>query len=138
MPCSTASVVPSGVSTPWLIALLRKSTLAGSISSEVNGSRSWSTSQLTPSPASSLTRVRIGLIPKKPKVASSVPQMPAEKLLTSISKPGLIFPSQIASMCFIVQPPSGPMIIAPMNIGISVPAITPKVAIAPTTPPRVS
>ena len=42
--------------------------------------------------------------------------MPAEKLLTSISKPGLILPSQMASMCFIVQPPRGPMIMAPMNI----------------------
>ena len=35
------------------------------------------------------------------------------------------------------QPPSGPMIIAPMNIGMSVPTMTPMVAMAPTTPPRV-
>ena len=30
------------------------------------------------------------------------------------------------------------MIMAPMNIGVSVPAMTPIVAMAPTTPPRVS
>ena len=29
------------------------------------------------------------------------------------------------------------MIIAPMNIGMSVPTMTPMVAMAPTTPPRV-
>ena len=34
------------------------------------------------------------------------------------------------------MPPIGPMIIAPMNIGISVPTMMPAVAIAPTTPPR--
>ena len=39
-PISAASAVPSGVSTPWLIALLRNSTLAGSMISEVSGSRS--------------------------------------------------------------------------------------------------
>ena len=47
----------------------------------------------------------------------SCPEMPAEKLLTSISKPGRILPSQSASIFFIDQPPSGPMIIAPRNIG---------------------
>ena len=39
---AVASFVPSGVSTPWLRALLRKSTLAGSMTNEVNGSRLWS------------------------------------------------------------------------------------------------
>ena len=66
-----------------------------------------------------------------------MPQMPAAKLLTSISKPGLILPSQSESTLRIDQPPSGPMIIAPMNIGMSVPTMTPMVAMAPTTPPRV-
>ena len=79
-----------------------------------------------------------GLITTNPNIARIAPQMPAAKLLTSISKPGLILPSQIASIFFIDQPPSGPMIMAPMNIGISVPTMTPMVAIAPTTPPRVS
>ncbi len=108
------------------------------MSTEVNGSSWWLTRNSTPLPAISLTLARIGLNPKNPKVAKMAPQIPAAKLLTSISKPGLILPSQIASMCFIVQPPNGPMIIAPMNIGIEVPAMTPKVAMAPTTPPRVS
>ena len=136
LPVSWTSAVPRGVSTPWLMALLRKSTLAGSIRIEVSGSRPASVMALTPSPSTSAIQVRIGLIAKKPNVARMKPQIPAEKLFTSISKPGLILPSQMASMCFIVQPPRGPMIMAPMNIGIDVPAMTPIVAIAPTTPPR--
>ena len=62
--------------------------------------------------------------------------MPAEKLLTSISKPGRILPSHSASIFFIDQPPSGPMTIAPRNIGTLAPVMAPIVAIAPTTPPR--
>ena len=42
-PFSCASVVPSGVRMPWLIALLRKRILAGSMKIEVSGSRWWST-----------------------------------------------------------------------------------------------
>ena len=34
--------------------------------------------------------------------------MPAEKLLTSISKPGLILPSQILSSFFMIQAAAGP------------------------------
>ena len=52
-----------------------------------------------------------------PTIAMTAAEMPAEKLLTSISKPGLILPSHSASSFFITQPPSGPMIIAPRNIG---------------------
>ena len=63
--------------------------------------------------------------------------MPAEKLSMSISKPGRILPSHSASIFFITQPPSGPMIMAPRNIGMSDPLITPMVAMAPTTPPRI-
>ena len=51
--------------------------------------------------------------------------MPAEKMLTSISKPALILPSQSLSSHFMIQAASGPMIIAPRNIGMSVPTITP-------------
>ena len=39
---------------------------------------------------------------RTPTIASTQPQMPAEKLLTSISKPGLILPSQSASSFFIM------------------------------------
>ena len=49
LPFSAASVVPSGVKTPWLIALLRKRTLAGSTKIEVSGSRLWSTRKSTTS-----------------------------------------------------------------------------------------
>ncbi len=43
-----ASLSPSGVSTPWLIALFRKNTLAGSMMMLVNGSRWLSTRKWTP------------------------------------------------------------------------------------------
>jgi hypothetical protein len=129
--------VPSGVSTPWLIALLRKSTLAGSMKIEVSGSSPRSTSHWTTLPAAVAKGVMMtGPMAKKPKTARIIPQMPAAKLLTSISKPGRILPSQIESIFFIDQPPSGPITMAPMNIGMLVPAMTPIVAIAPTTPPR--
>ena len=64
--------------------------------------------------------------------------MPAEKLLTSISKPALILPSHSRSSCFMIHAASGPMIMAPMNIGMPAPTMTPTVAMVPTTPPRVS
>jgi len=62
--------------------------------------------------------------------------MPAEKLLTSISKPGLILPSQSLSSCFITHAASGAMISAPRNMGCSVLTITPITATAATTAPR--
>ncbi len=123
---------------PWLIALLRNRIFAGSISTEVIGSRWKSTSQPTMPPRKVLIPETIGPMTKNPNTARIKPQIPAEKLLTSISKPGRILPSQRASIFFMVQPPSGPMIMAPMNIGMLVPVITPIVAIAPTTPPRTS
>ncbi len=39
--------MPSGVSTPWLMALFRKSTFAGSMMMLVSGSRLFATSQST-------------------------------------------------------------------------------------------
>jgi hypothetical protein len=138
LPVSAAWLVPSGVSTPWLIALLRKRIFAGSINREVRGSKFSSTRNSTTLPATSLNASTTGLMTKKPTTASRPPQIPAEKLLTSISKPGLIFSCQRASIRFMLQPPSGPMSIAPMNMGMSAPVITPMVAMAPTTPPRTS
>ena len=64
--------------------------------------------------------------------------MPAERLLTSISKPTGIFSSTASSIFLMSQPPSGPMTMPPRNMGISVPTIMPMVATAPTTPPRSS
>ena len=69
-------------------------------------------------------------------MASSPPQMPAEKLFTSISKPLLTRPSIALSKRLMAQPPSGPTIMAPMNMGMSVPTMTPMVVMAPTTAPR--
>ena len=76
-------------------------------------------------------------------------------MLTSISKPALILPSQRLSSHFIVYAESGAMIIAPMNmctcpsgaspsgsvalncaIRKSDPAIAPMTPIEATTPPR--
>lgn len=98
----------------------------------------FATSHSTPLPSALEKDSTTRETPKKAPVASTAPQIPAEKLLTSISKPGRILPSHRASIFFIVQPPSGPMIMAPMNIGMPEPVTTPMVAIAPTTPPRVS
>lgn len=73
---------------------------------------------------------------KKPTIARIMPRIPAEKLLTSISKPGRILPSHSLSICFVIQAAIGPMIIAPRNIGMLVPTMTPMVAMVATTPPR--
>ena len=121
---------------PWLMALLRNRIFAGSMKIEVSGSRWFETSVSTTFEASSLNLSTNGPAIVKPRIARKPPQMPAEKLLTSISKPGRILPSHSASIFFIDQPPSGPMIIAPRNIGTLAPVIAPIVAIAPTTPPR--
>ena len=47
LPVWVAWVVPSGVRMPWLMALLRNRTLAGSMKIDVNGSRSWATRKST-------------------------------------------------------------------------------------------
>jgi len=101
-----------------------------------NGNRPWSTRKFTPFPAPLESFSIGGPNTKYPTTARTAAKIPAEKLLTSISKPGLILPSQILSTCFMHQAANGPMIIAPKNIGMSVPTITPMVATAATTPPR--
>ena len=71
-----------------------------------------------------------------PMTARIAPRIPAEKLLTSISKP-LGMRSSVASSNFLIRkPPIGPKIIAPRNIGTVDPMMMPIVATAPTTPPR--
>jgi hypothetical protein len=69
-------------------------------------------------------------------MAMMPPRMPRLKLATSISKPALILPCNALSITLSRTAASGPMIIAPRNIGVSVPTITPMVAIAPITAPR--
>ena len=90
------------------MALFRKSTLAGSMIRLASGSRLLATSQSTPLPSHSETFSMTGPKLKKPTTASAAATMPAEKLFTSISKPGLILPSQSLSICFITQAASGP------------------------------
>ncbi len=90
----------------------------------------------TAAPSALEIPAKIGPKAKKPTTASSAEAMPAEKLLTSISKPGLILPSQILSRCIMIHAASGPMTIAPRNCGCSELMITPMVATTATTPPR--
>ena len=136
LPVSVACSMPSGVNTPWLMALLRNSTFAGSTMIDSSGSRLSETSQSTTLPSTVETPSMTGPKTKNPTMARIMPRMPAEKLFTSISKPGLILPSHSRSICLVTHAASGPMIIAPRNIGMSVPTMTPIVAIVATTPPR--
>jgi hypothetical protein len=83
-----------------------------------------------------------------PAIAISAARMPAEKLLTSISKPGRILWLQRASSFFITRALIGPMIMAPRNMGAGplspmkigslVAMMTPMTENPPTTPPRTS
>ena len=73
-----------------------------------SGSRLWSISQSTPLPSALDNASMSGPNTKKPTTANAAAKMPAEKLLTSISKPGLILPSQILSTFFITRPRAAP------------------------------
>ncbi|MNP48823.1 hypothetical protein D3C76_1429670 [compost metagenome] len=128
--------MPSGEKIPWLMALFRNRIFAGSTKIEVNGSRLLTTMICTPAASTLDIASTNGPIPIKARIANSIPMMPAEKLLTNISKPLLILPSTQRSKCLIAQPPNGPAIMEPRNIGMSAPTITPMVVMAPTTPPR--
>ncbi len=146
LPFCSASVVPSGVRMPWLMALLRNSTFAGSITTLVRGSRPLSTRKETPSPRRAVIQLMTGVRRKNAPIAKIAPRIPAEKLLTSISKPGRIRSTQSRSMTLSRYAASGPVIMAPRNIGLppskygspTVPTITPMVAMLATTPPRAS
>ena len=65
-----------------------------------------------------------------------MPMMPREKLSTSISNPLATRPWTARSNCLRTQAASGPMTMAPRNMGVSLPTITPIVAKAPMTAPR--
>ncbi|MNT02730.1 hypothetical protein D3C72_1372370 [compost metagenome] len=128
--------MPNGEKIPWLMALFRKRIFAGSTKIDASGSRLLVTMMFTPVARICDNPSTSGPMAKNARIASSIPIMPAEKLFTNISKPLLILPSTQRSKCLMAQPPSGPAIMAPRNIGISAPTITPMVVIAPTTPPR--
>ena len=135
-PTSCDCAMPSGEKIPWLMALFRKRIFAGSTKIEVSGNRSCLTRKSTPAASAPESPFTAGPMTTNANSANNIPIMPAEKLFTSISKPLLILPSTAWSNFLIDQPPSGPTIIAPRNIGISVPTMTPIVVIAPTTAPR--
>ncbi len=58
LPSASDCAAPSGVNTPWLMALLRNSTLPGSTKIDASGSSRLSTRKLTPDSAQSI-RFRI-------------------------------------------------------------------------------
>ncbi|QOY60922.1 zinc-binding dehydrogenase [Thermophilibacter immobilis] len=99
------------------MALLRKSTLAGSMKTARSGIRPCSARICAPA----MRTVRIapmkGPTAKKLKMVSRRPMMPSEKLSTSISKPAGVQVLAHASQRLISQPASGPMIMAPMGLG---------------------
>lgn len=57
-----------------------------------------------------------GASPKKPTIAVRKPRIPAENMLTSISKPAGMRGWTASSNFFISHAASGAMIIAPMNM----------------------
>ena len=116
LPFWLASDRPSGVSTPWLTALLRKKTFAGSMSSDTSGSRCASTSAPTPLDSRVIRPFTSGARPKKPATSMMKPKIPAENMFTSISKPAGMCSAHSRSSFFISQAASGAMIIAPMNM----------------------
>ena len=137
LPFSAASATPSGPSTPWLIALLRNSTLAGSTRIDASGSRLFVDQAVDAVAGALVNHVDDRAdAPRRRASAMPPPMMPAEKLSTSISKPGRILSSISLSNSLRMYAASGPMIIAPRNIGTSAPTTTPTVATAPTTAPR--
>ena len=116
LPVVLAISIPSGVNTPWLIALFRKNTFAGSIRIDANGNRPALIRNATPAPRAPMIASITGDNRYNDAIAMIEARMPAEKLSTSISNPGAIFPAQIASIFFISHAVNGPMIIAPRNI----------------------
>ncbi len=60
LPVSSDCWMPSGVNTPWLMALLRKRTLPGSTMIDTSGSRPASTSQFTAASSPLLTNSTAG------------------------------------------------------------------------------
>ncbi len=84
-----ALLAPSGVNTPWLIALLRNSTFAGSTMIDASGSSVVCDEEVDTVARPLNRRLRSGPIDELSETASEPPMMPSEKLSISISKPGL-------------------------------------------------
>ncbi len=83
------------------MALFRNSTFAGSMKIEVSGRMLLVTRKSTACPNLSMIHISGGARTNIPRTAMMAPHMPAEKLSTSISNPGLILPVHRPSMRFI-------------------------------------
>ena len=116
LPFTAASEIPRGVRTPWLMALLRKKTFAGSISNETRGSRPALTRPATPSASRVISPFTSGARPKNPAISRMKPRIPAENMFTSISKPAGMWSCHNRSSFFMTQAARGAMIMAPMNM----------------------
>ena len=140
LPASFACSIPIGVKIPWLIALFKNNTLAGSIKIAAKGINFAFTSTLTPAVNTANTPDINGPMMKYPMIATIIPKIPTEKLLINISNPAGICPSIALSNFLMTHPANGPITMAPINIGCPsnppTPAIQPMTAIAPMTPPR--
>src|SRR4028118_1119109 len=84
LPASLACSMASGARTPWLIALLRNSTFAGSTMMLTSGKRPAFTIVLTPAPRTSLMAVMTGPAPRTPMMARGPPMVPAGEVVASI------------------------------------------------------
>ena len=135
-PASAACCMPSGTRMPWLIALFKNKICAGSTKNGVSSSRLCAVRKFTPADSTCVRAVIAGATPAYPSIHSATPSKPSEKLSTSISRPGLIFPSAARSNRLSSHAASGPIIMPPTSITTSEPTTVPIVANAPMTPPR--
>lgn len=133
-PVSSTCWIPIGEKIPWLIALFKNRTFAGSIKILAIGSSLLSTrNQRLPSSPRLMTHKWCDSL--QCEQCQNSAEMPSEKLLTSISsRRNLPFQQPVE---FFINPGRQRTYRSslPINIGISEPTITPIVAIAPITPP---
>ena len=112
---------PIGSSTPWLIALFRNRTLAGSTMIDASGIKLALTRSCTPSPAQVVSCLNTGPITRNPSTQNSAPRIPALKFSTSISKPGRIRCWTRLSHSLSSHALAGPTIIAAKNCALAAP-----------------
>ncbi len=93
LPASFTWSRPSGLKIPWLIALFKNKIFAGSMNKLASGNKCALTIAPTPAAMMSSRPVMSGPNTLNPPSINKPPMIPTEKLLTSISRPGLTFPS---------------------------------------------
>lgn len=77
LPESSTCAAPSWSSTPWLMALFRKKTFAGSMMTLASGRSECWTRKSTAAPRPFAIALKIGASTKKPTIARMNPRMPA-------------------------------------------------------------